>query len=146
MSVSLASFAEVGTFHGQWYLVVEGLPQGEVKMVMTVDGNSQPPIVNITDPTDASRLLDVEDVRVAGDSLSGRFHAMGVMLSIRLMLQDDRNAIGLLMEHFRVKASKDQLFELDMREQFEDKLSAKENLLLWILARRLDCVRIQNAI
>lgn len=130
MSVSLSSFAEVGTFHGQWYLVVEGLPQGEVKMVMTVDGNSQPPIVNITDPTDASRLLDVEDVRVAGDSLSGRFRAMGVMLSIRLMLQDDRNAIGLLMEHFRVKASKDQLFELNMREQFEDKLSAKDTVWL----------------
>ena len=52
-------------YHGQWYLVVEGLPQGRVNMVMTVDGNSQPPIVTITDPADASRILDVEEVRAA---------------------------------------------------------------------------------
>ena len=67
-TVSLASMAGVGVYHGQWYLVVEGLPQGRVNMVMTVDGNSQPPIVTITDPADASRILDVEEVRAAGDS------------------------------------------------------------------------------
>lgn len=137
-TVSLASMAGVGVYHGQWYLVVEGLPQGRVNMVMTVDGNSQPPIVTITDPADASRILDVEEVRAAGDSLTGRFRAMGVKLSLCLGLHDNRNATGLLMDHFSIKASKDKLFELEIKEGDEDKLSVKDTV--WLLAPILvDC-------
>lgn len=138
--VPYTALANVGAFHGQWYLVVEGLPQGEVKMLMTVDGNSQPPIVNITDPTDASRLLPVEEVRVAGDSLSGRFRAMGVTMPLCIALTDGRNATGTLMHHFSLRASKDKLFDLDKQEQTEDRLSAVDTV--WLSAPvRVDCAK-----
>lgn len=30
-------------FHGQWYLLATGMPQGDMKMLMVVDCNSYPP-------------------------------------------------------------------------------------------------------
>lgn len=128
--VPYTALANVGAFHGQWYLVVEGLPQGEVKMLMTVDGNSQPPIVNITDPTDASRLLPMEGTSVSSDSLVGQFRAMGVKMSLRLQLTDGMNATGTLMGCFPLKASKNKLFDLNDQDKTADKLSAVDTLRL----------------
>ena len=63
---------------------------------------------------------------------------MGVKLSLCLGLHDNRNATGLLMDHFSIKASKDKLFELEIKEGDEDKLSVKDTV--WLLAPILvDC-------
>lgn len=123
-------------WHGQWYIVVAGLPQGDMQMIMTTDCNSQPPIASITDPTNPQQMIRMEEVRVTQDTFSAKFKGMGVTLPISMTLTDERNAEGRLMGRFPLKASKDKLFELSAAEDEDDKLKAKDTLMAHL---RLDC-------
>ena len=128
-TVSLASMAQ------SWCVsrpvicwVVEGLPQGGVEYGddCTYSKTANRPIVTNNNPPDVHAFWMWRRYALQRLILTGRFRAMGVKLSLCLGLHDNRNATGLLMDHFSIKASKDKLFELEIKEGDEDKLSVKD--------------------
>lgn len=112
-------------FHGQWYLLATGMPQGDMKMLMMVDCNSHPPIVSITNPIKPSEMVNLYDVKTEGKMLSGKMHVLGISLSISLELTDDHNAVGKLDGRFNLKASKSKFFKMDI-DNGGNKLAATE--------------------
>lgn len=112
-------------FHGQWYLLATGMPQGDMKMLMMVDCNSYPPIVSITNPVKPSEMVNLYDVKTEGKMLSGKMHVFGINLSISMELTDNCNAEGKLDGRFNLKASKNKFFKMDI-DKGRNKLAATE--------------------
>jgi hypothetical protein len=91
---------------GKWDVVVIGTPQGDAKMVLSLnrkDGKLAGEILNPTDSTSVP-LTSIEEA--AENKLSINFSMMGYDLNIPFEKADDDNIKGLLMGMFETKAKR----------------------------------------
>jgi len=103
-------------FLGKLYLIVKEMPQGDARMIMTLEKEEGELSGTITSPLDPTQLFTLEEITVSGNELSARFNAFNSSLPIIVVKEDDENVSGQ-MGKFVIEGSKKELFKLEVKEK-----------------------------
>jgi hypothetical protein len=99
-------------FLGKLYLIVKGMPQGDARMIMSVEKEEGVLSGTVTSPLDPSQLFSLEEITVSGNEISAKFDAFNSRLPITVVKEDDENVSGQL-GRFAIEGSKKELFKLE---------------------------------
>jgi hypothetical protein len=110
---SASSAKGVDYFVGKWYLIAKGLPQGDVKIILTIENNDGKLSGKITNPIKSSQLFDLKDIAVNDSTFSAKFNAFETVLPIIMQKKNGVDVSGKLMGRFVFEGSKKELFDLD---------------------------------
>lgn len=103
-------------FNGKWYLIAKGMPQGDARMIMSIEQEKGKLSGTITSPIDPSSLFKLQDITISGSELSAKFAAFNSLLPITLIKKDSENVTGR-MGRFAIEGSKKELFKLEAKKK-----------------------------
>lgn len=110
MALCLTSQAEVADtssyFTGKWNVIVYGTPQGDAKMLITLERKEGKLTGNVSDPATMNEIAKIDLIDENTDSVTLYFHAGGYDVNMFLKKKDDKNAEGTLMGMFEAKAER----------------------------------------
>jgi hypothetical protein len=94
-------------FTGKWNLMVYGLPDGDTKMIISIEKKDDKITGNLADPAKTDPPLELTNIEVADSTFKGTFSAQGMDISLLLKIKDDKNITGNLMDMFEIKGTKE---------------------------------------
>jgi len=95
-------------FVGKWSLMVYGLPDGDTKLLVSIEKKEDKLTGTLSDPARTDAPLDMYDIVVADSTFKGNFSAQGMDISLMLKIKDDKNLTGNMMEMFEIKGTKEE--------------------------------------
>ena len=103
-------------FQGKLYLIIKGMPQGDARMIMSIEKEDRAVSGTVTSPLDPSQLFTLEEITITGNELSAKFDAFNSRLPITVVKEDDENVSGQ-MGRFAIEGSKWELFKLEANKK-----------------------------
>lgn len=94
-------------FLGKWNAMVYGVPDGDTKMVITIEKKDDKISGTLADPAKTDPPLILENIAIADSSFKATFNTQGMDISIMLKIKDDKNITGNMMEMFDIKGTKE---------------------------------------
>jgi len=93
-------------FIGKWYILAKGTPQGDTKMVLTIEKKDGKLTGNLNDTTSTDGLREFTSITINESSLSAVFSAQGMDIPLDITKKDDKNITGNIMGMFDIEGSK----------------------------------------
>jgi hypothetical protein len=118
-TITLALFLATGTvsaqekntgekyFIGKWNVMVNGVPDGDTKMVDNNEKKEDKLTGTLADPSKTDPPLELSDIVVADSTLKASFSAQGMDITLLLKIKDDKNITGNMMDMFDIKGTKE---------------------------------------
>lgn len=106
--VSFSAFAQnptVAYFSGKWNVLIKGTPQGDAKLVFSLDKDSATLKGVILDST-GNEQSKIDKIELGEQTITLYFVLMGYDLNMELKKKDDDHATGSLMGMFEVEADR----------------------------------------
>jgi len=94
-------------FIGKWNVMVYGVPDGDTKMVVTIEKKEDKLTGTLADPSKTDPPLELSDIVVADSTLKASFIAQGMDITLLLKIKDDKNITGNMMDMFDIKGTKE---------------------------------------
>jgi hypothetical protein len=110
MNAQAQSATNADYFDGKWNVLVKGLPQGDTRMVVTLEKKDSTMTGAVLDTT-GKEVAKIDKVELEGTTATVYFHAQGYDVNLVMTKKDDDHITGSMMGMFeaegdRVKALK----------------------------------------
>lgn len=93
-------------FIGKWYILAKGIPQGDTRMVLTIEKKDGKVTGNLNDTTSIDGLREFTSITINETSLSAVFSAQGMDIPLDIMKKDEKNITGNIMGMFDIEGSR----------------------------------------
>ena len=93
-------------FIGKWYILAKGTPQGDTKMVLTIEKKNGKLTGNLNDTTSIDGLREFTSIAINETTLSAIFSAQGMDIPLDITKKDDKNITGNIMGMFDIEGSR----------------------------------------
>jgi amino acid permease len=94
-------------FTGKWNLMVYGLPDGDTKMIISLEKKDDKLSGNLADPGKSDAPLELANIEVADSTFKSTFNAQGMDITLFLKIKDEKNVTGNMMDMFEIKGTKE---------------------------------------
>jgi hypothetical protein len=94
-------------FIGKWSIMVYGIPDGDTKMILSIDKKDDKITGNLADPAKSDPPQELSGIEIADSTFKATFSAQGMDISLYLKIKDDNNITGNLMDMFDIKGTKE---------------------------------------
>ncbi|MES2892722.1 MAG: hypothetical protein V4725_11930 [Bacteroidota bacterium] len=100
----------VDYFEGKWNMLVKGVPQGDTKLVISLERKDST-LVGVVLDTTGKEVAKIEKIELDGTTATVFFHAQGYDVNLVMTKKDEDHVTGSMMGMFeaegdRVKAVK----------------------------------------
>lgn len=93
-------------FIGKWNILAKSLPQGDTKMVLTIEKKEGKMTGNLSDPASTEGPMEFTSVTINGNALNAVFTAQGMDVPLNITKKDDKNITGDIMGMFNIEGSR----------------------------------------
>ena len=93
-------------FIGKWNILATGLPQGDTKMVLTIEKKEGKLIGNLNDPASTDGLREFTSITINENALTAIFSAQGMDIPVNVTKKDEKNITGDIMGMFNIEGSR----------------------------------------
>jgi hypothetical protein len=93
-------------FIGKWYILAKGTPQGDTKMVLTVEKKDGKLTGNLNDTTSTDGLREFTSITIKETTLSAVFSAQGMDIPLDITKKDEKSITGNIMGMFDIEGSR----------------------------------------
>jgi hypothetical protein len=93
-------------FLGKWNILAKGLPQGDTRMVVSIEKKDGKLTGNLSDPASPDGSMEFTSVTINNNTLNAVFPAQGMDVSLTITRKDDTNITGDIMGMFMLDGSR----------------------------------------
>jgi len=94
-------------FIGKWNLMVYGLPDGDTKMVMSIEKKEDKLAGNLSSQASTEPPVELTNIVAADSTLNATFSAQGMDITLFFKLKDAKNISGSMMDMFDITGTKE---------------------------------------
>jgi hypothetical protein len=94
-------------FIGKWNVMVYGVPDGDTKMIISIEKKDDKLTGTMADPSKTDPPLELANIEVADSTFKATFNAQGMDIALMLKIKDDKNITGNMMDMFEIKGTKE---------------------------------------